>query len=103
MRKIVIRVMGALLASSPATAQNLIRGEHIARNQCAVCHTVETESSGSKRQLRAPSFASIAHRPEVTSQFLDSYLSRHHQGMPNFFLTYSEISDVSAYILSLRK
>jgi mono/diheme cytochrome c family protein len=103
MRKIVIMVMGALLAGSPATAQSLTNGEHIARNQCALCHTVETESSDPKRQHRAPSFTTIAHRPEVTSQFLDSFLSRHHRGMPNFFLTYTEIGDVSAYILSLRK
>jgi hypothetical protein len=40
---------------------------------------------------------------QVTSRFLDSFLSRHHQGMPNFFLTYTEIGDVSAYILTLRK
>lgn len=103
MRKMIIAAAGALVTASPAMAQSLANGEHIVRTQCALCHTVETESPGAKPKHRGPSFRTIAQRPEVTGRFLDSFLSRHHQGMPNFFLTYTEIGDVSAYILSLRK
>jgi len=103
MRNIVFGMISILSAGSVAMAQDLAHGEHIAKTKCAACHAVDSKESAPGQPSKAPPFSSVAHRPEITREFLDSFLSRHHRGMPNFYLTYTEISDVSAYILSLRE
>ena len=104
-RHAVIAVICGVAAGAPAMAQDRVNGEKLAKAKCAVCHIVDEEGPASGERQAAPTFSSIAQRPKVTRAFLDSWLSGPHpgHGMPNFFLTYTEVRDVSAYILSLRK
>lgn len=100
-RQTIGAILGAFLAGSPAAAQDRAVGEQIAKAKCATCHVVEGEG----RRERAPSFLAIARGPNMSRSFLDTWLSAPHpdHGMPNFFLTHTEVRDVSAYILSLRQ
>ena len=92
------------LAGSPAWAEDPAAGAQIAKSRCAACHVVEGEGPPPARKTQAPSFSAIANGPNISRSFLDSWLSAPHpgHGMPNFFLTHTEVQDVSAYIFSLR-
>jgi mono/diheme cytochrome c family protein len=85
------------------TAQDVANGERIAKTWCAGCHRVSTDEPIGKVNDAAPSFMSVAQTNNITERSLDSWLSKPHAGMPDFFLTHAEIADVSAYILSFRK
>ena len=103
-RQTISAILFAMLAGSPAAAQDRAAGEQIAKTRCAVCHIVEGEGTAARRQGEAPSFSAIARGPNMRRSFLDTWLSSPHpgHGMPNLFLTHTEVEDVTAYILSLR-
>jgi mono/diheme cytochrome c family protein len=85
-----------------AFAQAIGAGELIAKTQCAGCHT--TDSNGTMTGSGAvPSFSSIANTGGTTVTGLEVFLSTPHARMPNYSLSSSEISNVSAYIMSLRR
>jgi mono/diheme cytochrome c family protein len=98
----------ALLASAvilvfdrSAFAQAIGAGELIAKTQCASCHT--TDSNGPMAGSGAvPSFSSIANTGGTTTTSLEVFLSTPHARMPNYSLSRSEISNICAYIMSLR-
>ena len=48
-------------------------------------------------------FAAIANMSSTTETSLAVFLSTSHEPMPNIVLNHSQIADLSAYILSLRK
>ena len=87
----------------PASAQNLINGERIAKSWCAACHRISQNVPALGANDAAPSFSSIAQMGSTTEASLAAFLSTSHARMPDYSLTRDEIADVSAYILSLRK
>ena len=84
-----------------AIAQDEIAGEAIARTWCVNCHQVS--ASGAVMRGDAPSFSSISQMPSTTEASLAVFLSTPHDRMPDYVLSRSEIRNISAYILSLRK
>ncbi|HUO03182.1 MAG TPA: cytochrome c [Rhizomicrobium sp.] len=90
-------------AVSPASAQDLINGERIAKTWCAACHRVTPNAVIAGGNDAAPSFSSVAQMSSTTETSLEVFLSTPHARMPDYNLTRQEIADVSAYILSLRK
>ena len=50
----------------------------------------------------APPFAAIANDPKRSPDALRAWLARPHPPMPNMNLTRTEISDIVAYLLSLK-
>jgi hypothetical protein len=52
--------------------------------------------------IDVPSFASIAARPNQTSQRLQSFIMTPHRPMPGMSLSLAEVNDVVAYLLSLK-
>ncbi|MBC7431609.1 MAG: c-type cytochrome [Rubritepida sp.] len=94
----------AQLAASPVWAQSTgdpVEGRRLATAWCSDCHQV-----GARRLTTAndavPSYQAIAAMPSTTAMSIRVFLSTSHQVMPNFNLTDTQISDVAAYILSLR-
>jgi mono/diheme cytochrome c family protein len=63
---------------------------------------VDSQDKGAKSDA-APTFASIARQSGMTTAAIQVFLSTPHTRMPDFTLTRTEIRDVSAYIMSLRK
>ena len=71
-----------------------------AHHDQSACHVVDANQS--KATDNAPSFRTIAARPDTTADSLDRYLSRAHTLMPDFSLSSRERDTLIAYILSLR-
>jgi mono/diheme cytochrome c family protein len=84
----------------PARAADVEKGQQLARQWCANCHAVDSKSDGTVQQ-GPPTFLAIAHGGMSTDQ-LTGFLSHPHGAMPDLSLTRVEISDVIAYIETLR-
>jgi mono/diheme cytochrome c family protein len=91
-----------LFAAASAWGQNVATGKQIAERWCASCHVVGPGQKNVPNDA-VPSFPSIAQMSSTTKMSLAAFLSTSHPPMPDIVLSRSEIADVSAYILSLRK
>jgi mono/diheme cytochrome c family protein len=78
------------------------QGLRIARAVCAECHLVD-KVPGQSPNLDAPTFEHIANIPGMTGAALTAALRTSHETMPNVIIKGSDLSDVIAYVLSLRK
>ena len=90
----------SMLMPLPAAAQDPGIGRSLAVRWCTACHVVDANQS--KATDNAPSFRTIAARPDTTADSLDRYLSRAHTLMPDFSLSAPERNALAGYILSLR-
>lgn len=88
----------SVLAGGEALAADAGIGREIAQRWCAGCHAVE----GSGADL-APPLASIANQPEFIDNYYWTWLSDPHPPMPNLYLSRQEISDIIAYLRTLRE
>ena len=95
-------VIAALLATSGVHAQDIAAGNKLAHVWCSSCHLVDSQERTGGNGV-APSFASIAQMNSTTEMSLAAFMVSPHAGMPNYVLSRTEIVNVSAYILSLRK
>lgn len=86
------------------------RGEQIAQERCSACHVVaEKQEYPVLLKEPAPSFQSIANRPETTEKSLRAFLATTHWDlktapitMPNPELSKTDTATVIRYILSLK-
>ena len=104
-RFLICTLLSAALGLSPglsAHAQDVTAGHRLAAAWCAGCHEVEKTVRGPISDA-VPSFISIAKMPSATQTSLTVFLMTPHPSMPNYTLSRKEISDVIAYILSLRE
>jgi len=104
-RLIGLAVMVALCAA-PASlyAQetgSTQQGYALAQEVCATCHAVERGEEYSPNLL-APTFERIAETPGMTATALSVALRTPHRTMPNLILKSDEISNITAYLLSLK-
>jgi mono/diheme cytochrome c family protein len=86
-------------------AQNgdVAAGHAFAREACNACHMVEAKQQKPRLIVIGPAFRDIANTRGMTPTALRVFLTTSHPKMPNLILTPEEISDVTAYILSLRR
>lgn len=97
--------------SQDRSAENDVReGHRLAVRVCAICHVAAADQETMPiLHPAAPPFASIAQRPDITPDSLKHFLATTHRnletqgGMPNPQLLDFQITQVSAYLLSLRK
>ncbi|MBM3504097.1 MAG: cytochrome c [Alphaproteobacteria bacterium] len=103
-RFLFLALVCCTLAGTPALAQDSIRagrGLVIAQQWCSSCHKV-VDGQPSTSDV-APTFASIAQRPDRESAFLRAWLLDPHQPMPKLELSRSDVDDLVAYIFSLSR
>lgn len=103
---VLVSAVAAMLATlPPASAQssrgNAESGRLYAVNMCTECHSVEPETAGLGRF--APDFTAVARSRSTNGASLKAFLRSDHLRMPNFGLKPTEIDDIVAYILSLRR
>jgi mono/diheme cytochrome c family protein len=109
-----ILIMIGLLCSVPsgyAVAQNAEAGQNLAVQICSRCHAVlRGEGANPKpeplpfRKIGRPlPFEDIANTPGVTEMALYAWLTSSHPTMPNIVLDKEQLTNVVAYILSLKK
>lgn len=82
-----------------ALAQDPAGGRALAEQWCAACHAVGPGEGGSDQ---VPSFQRIAEQRDRSEEWLRTWLSVPHQSMPDLSLSDREISDLVAYLESLR-
>ena len=99
-------LVATLLATlQPLSAQSsrgdAASGRLYAMNWCTECHSIEPETAGTGRF--APDFTAIARSPSTTGSSLKAFLRSDHIQMPSFGLKRTEVDDLVAYIMSLRR
>jgi mono/diheme cytochrome c family protein len=79
-----------------ALAANPDNGSTLAKRWCTGCHLVSDDQV--KGTDIAPSFASIAKRPDFNVEKLAAFLLEPHPKMPNMALSPEETKDIAAFI-----
>lgn len=103
MRLLTFALPLLLLTVEPALGQSAgdpEAGHALAGEICADCHSIETGGTVSPN-LDAPSFQSIAKKPEMSELALTVFFQTPHPSMPNLIVTGDDARDLIAYILSL--
>jgi mono/diheme cytochrome c family protein len=101
MRRLQLLIFACVsLGISPVSAQDVVAGASLARKQCAGCHQIGEHPKPGLGL--APAFVKIASAKGMTQISIGVFLRTSHEVMPNFVLSEREISDVAAYIISLR-
>jgi len=95
-----LAVLCFFAASSPLRAQDVAAGADVARKHCSGCH--QTEEQPRPILGFAPAFAKIANTKGMTQTSIEVFLKTPHEVMPNYVLSERDISNVAAYIASLR-
>jgi mono/diheme cytochrome c family protein len=95
-------ILALTAASAHAQDGDVAAGHAFAREACNACHVVEAKQKKARRIVIGPAFQDIANTPGMTATAMRVFLTTSHPKMPNLILTPDEITDVSAYILSLR-
>ncbi len=93
------------LASFPmqegALAADANHGKAIAERWCRSCHVVGPQQKIAPTD-QAPSFASVALKPDFDAARLALLLLAPHPNMPNLSLSRSEVADLADYIRTLK-
>ena len=116
MRIAPVWLIALSVAAGPAWGQQGGSGEDVRKGHelaimiCANCHEAARDQPHKPiLQPPAPSFESIAQRPTINADSLKTFLTTTHRGldnpkgMPNPQLLESQVKQVTAYLLSLRK
>jgi mono/diheme cytochrome c family protein len=82
--------------STAAIGANPNQGSTLAKRWCTGCHVVSADQA--KGTDIAPSFASIAARPDFNVEKVASFLLEPHPKMPNMALSPEEARDIGAFI-----
>ncbi|MGE0408578.1 MAG: c-type cytochrome [Amphiplicatus sp.] len=93
-------------ADAAAETQTIQKGDSAlglayAKARCASCHAVEPEQAISPNPA-APTFSSLANRPDMTRMALSALLGMPHRNMPNLYVEPESIDDLAAYLSTLR-
>jgi mono/diheme cytochrome c family protein len=103
--RLILAATFAAIAAQPLYAQepsDRQKGRLLAREVCAECHAVGRQSQRSPNP-RSPSFAAVAATPGMTEAALNFILHTSHRDMPNIILNAQQTSEITAYILSLKR
>jgi len=82
---------------------NVAAGRAFAHEACVSRHIVEPTNVSPRVVAIGPNFQDIANTKGMTATALRVFLTTSHPNMPNLILTPDQITDVTAYILSLRE
>ena len=93
-------------APNPPVAQAdmteaVYRGAAIAGQVCSQCHDVG-QGTAPTLQIGAPAFRAIAAQTETTPEELAGWMAANHPKMPNYLFPEGQVTDLAAYIISLR-
>ena len=93
-------IVCATITTTSTFAANPDQGENLVKRWCAGCHLVAADQKGARAD--APTFASVAARPDFDPAKLAFFLLDPHAKMPNMQLSRDEASDIAAYIATLK-
>jgi len=87
-------------ATTAAVAQDLGNGQRLAERWCSACHQIDANPA---RFRRAPPFAAIAAKDNITADMIASFLLLPHATMPNLPLSRKDAANIAAFIMEMRK
>jgi mono/diheme cytochrome c family protein len=93
-------IVAVTLGIAPAYGADPDNGRRLARRWCASCHLVAPTQRGPATE--APTFASIASRPDFDAAKLAFFLLDPHPKMPNMGLSRAAAANLAAYIATLK-
>jgi mono/diheme cytochrome c family protein len=94
--------LALLTVATPCPAAgNVTEGGLLAEQWCTACHAIRPDTVSPNP--KAPPFAAIASEPSATPYALRVFLQTPHMTMPNLKLDAEDITDLAAYIHSLRR
>jgi mono/diheme cytochrome c family protein len=94
-------LLAMTLLPRPGMAADADNGRRIAQRWCQACHVVTAGPRASTDG--APSFASVAARPDFDAAKIALFLLDPHPKMPSMSLTRTEAGDLASYIGSLAR
>jgi cytochrome c len=104
--RLAVMVAAALTATAfnaNAQDEDVAAGRAFAREACNSCHVVEPANPSPRVVAIGPNFQDIANTKGMTATALRVFLTTSHPKMQNLILAPEQITDVIAYILSLRE
>ena len=106
----IVAIAGPVWAQMMNSADTARKGLYLAAIACSTCHQVAlAQRSAPVLAPPAPSFNSIAQRPDINADVLEHFITTtrrsvdHPASMPNPYLMEYQVQEVVTYILSLRK
>jgi mono/diheme cytochrome c family protein len=96
----LILLFGALSSVAAQEAGEPQAGAAYAKQYCAKCHAIADEDPSPEHT--APPFKDVANISGMTATALTVWLQTSHPTMPNIILEPNDMSNVVAYILSLK-
>lgn len=95
-------IASGLAFAGPATGRyDPFKGKQLAQQLCANCHIVDSQQQQGLADV--PSFNEIANKEGQTAGAIMAHIMLPKHPMPAIPLTQDELSDLAAYILSMRK
>jgi mono/diheme cytochrome c family protein len=94
-------LMSALAFAGPQGRYDPFKGKELAKQLCANCHIVDSQQQQGLADV--PSFNEIANKEGQTAGAIMAHIMLPKHPMPTIPLTQDELSDLAAYILSMRK
>jgi len=99
MWKFLSALLLVLVSLEPSLSADADNGRRIARRWCVSCHVVAQNQRGTTGE--APSFSSVAQKPNFDETKLAFFLLAPHPKMPNMGLSRKEATDLASYIATL--
>ena len=93
-------IVVASLGATPSFAADPDQGEILTKRWCTGCHLVAADQKAATTD--APTFSSIAKRPDFDPAKIEFFLRDPHPKMPNMTLGRAEAADIAAYIATLK-
>jgi mono/diheme cytochrome c family protein len=94
-------LVGGLAFAGPVGKYDPFKGKELAKQLCANCHLVDSQQEQTNADV--PSFNEIANKDGQTAGAIMAHIMLPKHPMPTIPLTQDELSDLAAYILSMRK
>jgi cytochrome c2 len=101
LRNLTIAIATLILAAGQAYADDaadIAAGADLAKRWCSKCHVIGPEAAGGDA---GPSFESVAKRPGVSEQSIETWLADPHPPMNTLSLTATDTRVLTRYIFSL--
>jgi mono/diheme cytochrome c family protein len=97
----VLLLASGLASAGPVGRYDPFKGKELAKQLCANCHLVDSQQQ--EANVDVPSFNEIANKEGQTAGAIMAHIMLPKHPMPTIPLTQDELSDLAAYILSMRK
>ncbi len=100
-------MLGLSLAAPKAMSEEVAKqpsaqaGLELSRKLCKACHVVDEQGSGAT-PVGPPPFTSIANKPGQTADLIKGAMILPHPPMPDIQLSNEEMTDIIAYLDTLR-